>query len=71
MFAGACRRADRGVRPYGCVRVYIGAVKFVTLFRTGGVEPRPYGSIGSAFKPHKKWGELPFPPLTTQNSSRI
>ena len=71
VFVGAFRRADRVVRPYGCIPFCIGAHGFAILYRTGGVDPRPYGSIGSAFKPHKKWGELPFPPLTTQNSSLI
>ena len=37
-------------RPYGRVRVRMGASKFVTLCRAGGVLPRPYGSIGNAVK---------------------
>ena len=54
--------ADRGVRPYGCIPFRIGAPKFVTLYRTGGVEPRPYGSLGNAVKICKKpGGENPLP----------
>ena len=45
VFAGAYRRADRVVRPYGRVRVRMGASKFVTLCRAGGVEPRPYTKL--------------------------
>ena len=29
--------------PTGCVRVRIGVCGFVTSYRAGGVEPRPYG----------------------------
>ena len=50
IFAGAYRRADRVVRPYGCIPFRIGAHGFATLYRAGGVEPRPYGSIGNAVK---------------------
>ena len=50
VFAGAYRRADRVVRPYGRVRVCMGASKFVTLCSAGGVLPCPYGSIGNAVK---------------------
>ena len=41
VFAGAYRRADRGVRPYGRVPFHIGAVKFPTLCRAGGASPAP------------------------------
>ena len=40
------QRADRGVRPYGCVRVRRGAREVATVYRAGGVEPRPYGNGG-------------------------
>ena len=43
-FAGAYRRADRVVRPYGCVPFRIGAPVSATLYRAGGVEPLPYGN---------------------------
>ena len=46
VFACAFCRADRVVRPYGCVRVYIGAREFATLYCAGGVEPLPYGNGG-------------------------
>ena len=39
VFMGAFRRADRGVRPYGCARVCVGAPKFVTLYRREGQAP--------------------------------
>ena len=45
VFACAVRRADRGVRPYGCGRFRIGAYDFVMLYRAGGVEPRPYANL--------------------------
>ena len=35
-------RADRVVRPYGCVRIHIGAFNLAALYRAGGGEPRPY-----------------------------
>ena len=41
IFVGAFCRADRGVRPYECVRVCIGAVKFVIFYRAGGACPAP------------------------------
>ena len=41
VFAGASCRADRVVRPYGCVRVCIGVFYFVTLCRAGGASPAP------------------------------
>ena len=41
MFAGACRRADRGVRPYGCAPLRIGAFNFAALCRAGGASPAP------------------------------
>ena len=34
--------ADDPVRPYGCVRIHIGAFNLAALYRTGGGEPRPY-----------------------------
>ena len=49
VFAGASSRADRGVRPYGCIPFCIGAFNFVTLCRAGGVEPRPYGKFVGFF----------------------
>ena len=42
VFVGTHRRADRVVRPYGCVRVRIGTVEFSASYCAGGVEPRPY-----------------------------
>ena len=39
MFAGAYRRADRGVRPYGCIPFRIGASKSTTFYRAGGACP--------------------------------
>ena len=39
VFAGTSRRADRVVRPYGCVRVCIGASGFATSYRAGGACP--------------------------------
>ena len=36
VFVGAYRRADRVVRPYGCVPFRIGAFKFVSLYRRAG-----------------------------------
>ena len=42
MFAGASCRADRVVRPYGCVRLYIGAYWFAALYCAGGVESLPF-----------------------------
>ena len=41
VLAGASRRADRVVRPYGCIPFRIGAFIFVTLCGTGGAEPSP------------------------------
>ena len=41
IFVGIFRRADRVVRPYGCVRVRIGACGFVTLYRREGQAPPP------------------------------
>ena len=44
-------RADRGVRPYRTFCVCTdGVYNFAIASRTGGVEPRPYGSIGNAVK---------------------
>ena len=48
VFACASRRADRVVRPYGCVRVCIGARKFATLYRAGGAEPQICSLIANA-----------------------
>ena len=45
VFAGARRRADRVVRPYGCGLV---AYKSTAFYRAGGVLPRPYGVVGNA-----------------------
>ena len=42
VFVGAFRRADRGVRPYGCVPLRIGAPVSATLYGAGEVEPLPY-----------------------------
>ena len=50
VFAGASCRADRGVRPYGCIPSRIGADNFPALCRREGVEPLPYGSTGNAVK---------------------
>ena len=33
--------------PMGCVRFRISAGKFAIAYRAGGVEPRPYGSVGN------------------------
>ena len=41
IFAGAYRRADRVVRPYGCIPFRIGARKFA-VFSAGRGKPRPY-----------------------------
>ena len=38
-------RADRGVRPYGCIPFCIGASKFAMLYRAGGAEPLPYANL--------------------------
>ena len=62
VFEGASCRADRVIRPYGCVRVRIGAFNFVMLYRAGGVEPRTYGSIRNAIETHSR-GEGQAPPL--------
>ena len=48
VFVGAYRRADRVVRPYGCVRVRIGTSKFAVLYCAGGVEPRSYANVEDA-----------------------
>ena len=45
VFAGAYRRADRVVRPYGYIPFRIGAHRFATSCRAGGVEPRPYANL--------------------------
>ena len=45
VFAGAYRRADRVVRPYGCIPFRIGAHRFATSCRAGGVEPHPYANL--------------------------
>ena len=47
-FAGAYRRADRVVRPYGCVPFRIGAPVSATLYRAGGVEPLPYADFADS-----------------------
>ena len=41
IFAGAYRRADRVVRPYGCVSFRIGAINFAAVYRAGGACPSP------------------------------
>ena len=46
VFVGARRRADRVVRPYGCVPVRFDTVEFLALYCAGGVLPRPYGIFG-------------------------
>ena len=46
VFVGARRRADRVVRPYGCVPVRFDTVEFLALYCAGGAEPRPYGIFG-------------------------
>ena len=46
VFVGARRRADRVVRPYGCVPVGFDTVEFLALYCAGGVLPRPYGIFG-------------------------
>ena len=56
VFVGAFRRADRVVRPYGCMPFRIGARGFAMLCRAGGAEPRPYVTTKNA-KNHLK-----FPP---------
>ena len=45
VFVGLCRRADRVVRPYGCILFRIGTIRFAILYRTGGVEPHPYANV--------------------------
>ena len=50
VFASVYRRADRGVRPYGCGRIRMGAREFAALYRAGGVEPRPYANWGDLAK---------------------
>ena len=44
VFTGASCRADRGVRPYGCVPLRIGAPVSATLYGAGEVEPLPYAA---------------------------
>ena len=44
VFAGAYCRADRVVRPYGCVPLRIGAPVSATLYGAGEVEPLPYAA---------------------------
>ena len=41
VFACVYRRADRVVRPYGCIRFRIGADKFTTLCCREGASPAP------------------------------
>ena len=48
VFVGAYRRADRVVRPYGCIPFRIGAPISATLYRAGGVEPLPYADFADS-----------------------
>ena len=45
VFDGAHRRADRVVRPYGCIPFRIGAVKCAIFYRADGVEPHLYANL--------------------------
>ena len=64
-------RADRVVRPYGRVRIRIGVVRFVTLYRAGGVEPRPYGSFGNAVKICRSGRGKPLPCANLEDFTKL
>ena len=67
VFAGASCRADRVVRPYGCLPFRMGSCEFAILYRAGGVEPRPYGSFGNAVKTCEKTGGASPSPTLRRN----
>ena len=48
------QRVDRGVRPYGCIRIRIGVCRFAVLYRAGGAEPCPYVFCGGV----AAWGDI-------------
>ena len=62
-------RADRVVRPYGCVPFRIDAPTSATLYRAGGVEPRPYAGLVDSTRSPKAYAGLLLP--TAQSFSRL
>ena len=68
VFAGAYRRADRVVRPYGCVPFCIGACRFSALCRAGGAIPSPTLRLNntSSLFTITSYLNLPLPYVTTK-----
>ena len=68
VFAGAPCRADRVVRPYGCVPFCIGACRFSALCRAGGASPSPTLRLNntSSLFTITSYLNLPLPYVTTK-----